>query len=101
MLTDVVDILYVAETVLLSRLLTPLERLILQQSWLGHSYAEMATGSGYESNYLKEVGSDLWHDLSSAIGVRVTKRICKLSSISIFLISQMSVQIGQMSLRIS
>ncbi|GAB1543409.1 hypothetical protein NUACC21_60830 [Scytonema sp. NUACC21] len=67
-------VLDVVEQVLLSRQLSPIERLILHQSWLGKGYGEMARDSGYGSNYFKEVGSQLWHDLSEAIGQRVTKK---------------------------
>nr|WP_248277608.1 AAA-like domain-containing protein [Brasilonema sp. UFV-L1] len=34
----------------------------------------MAKGSGYRSDYIKEVGSQLWQDLSDALGERVTKK---------------------------
>ncbi|MEH2150652.1 AAA-like domain-containing protein [Nostoc sp.] len=47
---------------------------VLNQSWLGKTYSEMAEGSGYCNNYIKEVGSELWQDLSVALGKRVTKK---------------------------
>ena len=50
------------------------ERFVLHQSWLGKTYGEMAQGSGYGSDYIKEVGSQLWQDLSDALGERVTKK---------------------------
>lgn len=67
-------VLEVVEQVLLSRQLSPIERVILCQSWHGKGYGEMAHESGYGSNYFKEIGSQLWHDLSEAIGQRVTKK---------------------------
>ncbi|GAA6624190.1 AAA-like domain-containing protein [Scytonema sp. NUACC26] len=70
--TDLV--LDIVERVLLSRQLSPIERVILYQSWQGKGYGEMAQNSGYGSNYFKEVGSQLWHDLSEAVGQRVTKK---------------------------
>ncbi|BAY47275.1 hypothetical protein SAMD00079811_48920 [Scytonema sp. HK-05] len=51
-----------------------IQRFVLQQSWLGKTYGEMAQGSGYGSDYIKEVGSQLWQDLSDALGERVTKK---------------------------
>ncbi|MEH2088443.1 MAG: AAA-like domain-containing protein [Nostoc sp.] len=47
---------------------------VLYQSWLGKTYGEMAEVSGYGNNYIKEVGSELWQDLSIALGKRVTKK---------------------------
>jgi hypothetical protein len=51
-----------------------IQRFVLHQSWLGKTYSEMAKGSGYGSDYIKEVGSQLWQDLSEALGERVTKK---------------------------
>lgn len=51
-----------------------IQRFVLHQSWLGKTYGEMAQGSGYGSDYIKEVGSQLWQDLSEALGQRVTKK---------------------------
>ncbi|KYC42319.1 hypothetical protein WA1_20305 [Scytonema hofmannii PCC 7110] len=67
-------VLDIVEKVLLSRQLSPIERVILRQSWQGKGYGEMAQDSGYGSNYFKEVGSQLWHDLSEAVGQKVTKK---------------------------
>nr|MDZ8036972.1 AAA-like domain-containing protein [Nostoc sp. CreGUA01] len=47
---------------------------MLYQSWLGKTYDEMAEGTGYGSNYIKQVGSQLWQDLSQASGERITKK---------------------------
>ncbi|MBN3925164.1 AAA-like domain-containing protein [Nostoc sp. NMS4] len=52
---------------------------VLYQSWLGKTYGEMAEVSGYGNNYIKEVGSELWQDLSIALGKRVTKKNLHLS----------------------
>ncbi len=62
------------EQVLLSRSLSPIERLILRQSWVGRTYTQMSEDSGYGSTYIKEIGSQLWTDLSTALGARVTKK---------------------------
>lgn len=75
---DADKVLEIVEQVLLSRMLSPLERLVFQQSWLGRGYNQMAQDSGYESNYIKEVGSELWHELSEALGSKVTKKNLQL-----------------------
>jgi diguanylate cyclase (GGDEF)-like protein len=68
------ELLDIVERSLLSRSLTAIERLVLRQSWHGQTYTEMASNSGYDSAYIKEVGSQLWQDLSVARGERVTKK---------------------------
>lgn len=62
------------EQSILSRSLSPIERLILSQSWVGRTYTQMSEESGYGSIYIKEIGSQLWNDLSKALGARVTKK---------------------------
>lgn len=71
---NIEEVLEAVEKVLLSRQLSPIERLVLQESWLGRGYSEMAQDSAYGIPHIKEVGSRLWHDLSGALGERVTKK---------------------------
>ncbi|MDY6900991.1 MAG: AAA-like domain-containing protein [Cyanobacteriota bacterium] len=68
------EALEIVELQVLSRQLSPIERLIFSQSWQGKGYMEMAQGSGYNSNYFKEVGSRLWHNLSEVMGQKVSKK---------------------------
>jgi hypothetical protein len=68
------EFLEAVEQVLLSRQLSPVERLILRQSWLGQTYSEMAEDSAYCSAHIKEIGCRLWHDLSETLGEKVTKK---------------------------
>lgn len=68
------EALKIVELQVLSRQLSPIERLIFSQSWEGKGYTEMAQGSGYNSNYFKEVGSRLWHDLSEVMKQKVSKK---------------------------
>ena len=68
------EALEIIESRVLSRQLTPIERLIFCQSWEGKGYMEMVEGSGYNSNYFKEVGSRLWHNLSEILGQKVSKK---------------------------
>lgn len=66
------------EQVLLNRQLTPIERLILRQSWFGHTYNEIAKDSAYGIAHIKEIGSQLWHDLSEVMGQKVSKKNLRL-----------------------
>ncbi|AFY58668.1 hypothetical protein Riv7116_6326 [Rivularia sp. PCC 7116] len=68
------EALRIVELQVLFRQLSPIERLIFCQSWQGKGYIEMAQGSGYNSNYFKEVGSRLWHHLSEVMGQKVSKK---------------------------
>lgn len=63
---------------ILSRQLSPIEQLILNQSWLGQNYSQMAQVSAYGIPYLKEIGSQLWNDISQVIGKKVTKKNIQL-----------------------
>ena len=72
------EVLDTLERVLLLRELSRVEQFILRQSWRGLTYSDMARDSGYCSAHIKEVGSQLWHDLSEALGERVTKKNLQL-----------------------
>jgi diguanylate cyclase (GGDEF)-like protein len=68
------QLLEVVKQILQNKPLGSIQQFVLSQSWLGKTYGEMAQGSGYGSDYIKEVGSQLWQDLSEALGERVTKK---------------------------
>ncbi|WP_414585937.1 AAA-like domain-containing protein [Scytonema sp. PCC 10023] len=68
------ELLEAVEQILEDKPLGSIQQFVLYQSWLGKTYTEMAQGSGYGSDYIKEVGSQLWQDLSDALGERVTKK---------------------------
>jgi hypothetical protein len=54
--------------------LDSIQEFVLSQSWQGKTYSEIAKASGYGSDYIKEVGSELWQELSEALGEKVTKK---------------------------
>ncbi len=68
------DILQAVEKILQDKPLASIQWFVLSQSWLGKTYDEMAEVSGYRNNYIKEVGSELWQDLSVALGKKITKK---------------------------
>jgi AAA-like domain len=63
----------VIEAILKPGYLTTVQELVLRQSWLGLNYEQMAECSGYDADYLRTVGSKLWHSLSDLVGERITK----------------------------
>nr|MDZ8075769.1 AAA-like domain-containing protein [Nostoc sp. DedQUE01] len=68
------ELLEVVEKILQNKPLESIQWFVLYQSWLGKTYDEMAEGTGYGRNYIKQVGSQLWQDLSEASGERITKK---------------------------
>ncbi|MDX2255881.1 MAG: NB-ARC domain-containing protein [Pseudanabaenaceae cyanobacterium bins.39] len=53
--------------------LTHLQETVFKQSWLGHTYTDIAISSGYDAGYIKDVGSELWRSLSKVLNIKVTK----------------------------
>ena len=60
--------------ILAPRQLSPLEELVICNSWEGKRYREMALSLGYEEGYLKDTGSRLWQSLSESLGCPVSKK---------------------------
>ena len=55
------------------RHLSDLQSCIIQQSWQGRTYGQVATTAGYSEGHIKDVASQLWRLLSEALGERITK----------------------------
>lgn len=70
---NVEQALVILDTALRQNFLNNVEELVFRQAWDDQTYAEMAATSGYDANYLKDVGSKLWKLLSKALGETVTK----------------------------
>lgn len=75
---DIKEALKIAEAVIYDkekRHLNDAEVDILQGSWEGETYNEIAENSKYEVNYLKgDIGHKFWKLLSEALGEQVSKR---------------------------
>ncbi|NJN30812.1 MAG: ATP-binding protein [Synechococcales cyanobacterium RM1_1_8] len=50
------------------------KRRVLLGAWQGLGYGEIAGAAGYDADYLREMGADLWRSLSAWSGQKVTKR---------------------------
>jgi tetratricopeptide (TPR) repeat protein len=57
--------------------LSELEKIILQQVWLGRKYLEIANQYGCTEGHAKDVGSRLWKLLSKALKQKITKGNCR------------------------
>lgn len=51
-----------------------LQEAIFVGTWSGKIYREIATDCGYELDYVRAVGSQLWEELTRIVGQRVTKK---------------------------
>lgn len=70
---NVEEALIILDTALEQKFLNDVQELVFRQSWLGQTYLEMAETSGYNSNYIKDVGYKLWKLLSKVFEQEVTK----------------------------
>lgn len=68
------EALAILDKALRQKRLNQIQQLVFCQSWLGQTYWEIAESSGYDPDYVKEVGSQLWNALSEALGEKVTKK---------------------------
>jgi hypothetical protein len=50
---------------------------VFLQTWAGLSYKEIAQQLGYQHDYIKQVGSQLWRSLSQTLGEPVSKQNVK------------------------
>ena len=53
--------------------LNKVQELVLRECWLGKTYQQIAAASGYDSDYVRVVGSRLWQSLSEAFERKVSK----------------------------
>ncbi|OKH32373.1 hypothetical protein NIES2119_26425 [[Phormidium ambiguum] IAM M-71] len=54
--------------------LNDVQEQVFRQSWEGQGYSEIAEGMGYNAEYIKNIGAELWQLLSQAFREDVTKR---------------------------
>lgn len=68
------EALAVLEQALQPKHLSDLQLLVFCRSWLGQSYEEIAGELRYDDSYIREIGSQLWNELTKALGEKVTKK---------------------------
>src|SRR5207237_2659812 len=54
--------------------LNDVQSVVFLETWAGHSYKQIAEQLGYQLDYIKQVGSQLWRSLSQTLGEPVSKR---------------------------
>lgn len=70
---NVEEALLILDTALEQRFLNDVQELVFRNSWLGQTYVEMAESSGYNANYIKDVGYKLWKLLTKVFKEEVAK----------------------------
>ncbi len=70
---NVEEALFILDTALHPKVLNNVQELVFRQAWEGQTYQEIAKSSGYNANYIKDVGYQLWKLISKAFEEEVTK----------------------------
>lgn len=65
--------LAIVDKVLKQDSLSHIQELVFSQAWEEKTYAEIAKDSGYDPDYIKDIGYQLWQKLSKAFEEKVTK----------------------------
>lgn len=73
------EALVIVESILGKASLNDLQETIFRQSWEQKTYPEIAEKFGYDPDYIKIVGFQLWKILSQAMGEKVTKHNLRAS----------------------
>lgn len=63
----------VLDTILRPGVINDVQEIVFRQSWEGKTYPEIAESFGYDVDYIKNVGSQLWKLLSNQLGEKVSK----------------------------
>ncbi|MGF1524181.1 MAG: NB-ARC domain-containing protein [Leptolyngbyaceae cyanobacterium] len=71
MLVD--EALLLLDAILKPEHLSDVQELVFRQVWDGKTYEEIAQNSGYDTDYVKHVGAQLWKSLSRNLAQKVTK----------------------------
>jgi WD40 repeat protein/GTPase SAR1 family protein len=53
--------------------LSNLQELIIRHCWQGLTYAQIAESTGYDDDYIRDVGFQMWRKLSQLLGKKVSK----------------------------
>lgn len=67
------EALAILDEVLQHEHLSDVQEIVFRHCWQGQTYAAIAEAAGYDTGYIKDVGSKLWQFLSGAFGEKVTK----------------------------
>ncbi|MCM1984050.1 hypothetical protein [Lyngbya confervoides] len=67
------DVLSMLDKILAPGRLSNLQEKIVRGCWEGQTYAQIAADTGYDDDYIRDVGFQLWRSLSAALDCKVSK----------------------------
>jgi AAA-like domain len=67
------EALEIVDTILAPERLSSVQEQVFSHCWIGQTYQEIAQNSGYDSDYVRIVGSRLWQALTKVTGEKITK----------------------------
>ncbi|WP_341739985.1 NB-ARC domain-containing protein [Microcoleus sp. CAWBG640] len=67
------EALNIVEEILEIKQLNNVQKIVFCQAWEGQSYMQIANAFDYDYSYIKDIGSQLWQMLSTALRQKVTK----------------------------
>jgi WD40 repeat protein len=68
------EALTLLDTLLQGQKLRDIQELVFSYSWQGWTYPQIAQHLSYDLSYIRDVGSELWRQLTQEFGERVTKK---------------------------
>lgn len=67
------EALALLDTLIAGQKLKDIQELVFRYSWQGWTYPQIATHAGYDTGHIRDVGAQLWQQLTQAFGEQVTK----------------------------
>jgi hypothetical protein len=68
------EALALLDTLLQEPKLKDIQEHVERHAWQGWTYPEIAQHLGYDSSYIRDVGYELWWQLTQSLGEQVTKK---------------------------
>lgn len=68
------EALGILDHILVEGSLSNIQEKIFIEAWEGYTYSETADRLGYDADYIRELGAQLWQLMSHAVGEKVSKR---------------------------
>jgi uncharacterized protein YerC len=74
MAVDAVEqVLSFFDEILAPHSLSNIQQLVIRGCWQGQTYSQIAEAAGYDDDYIRDVGFQLWRQLSKTLGQKVSK----------------------------
>jgi WD40 repeat protein len=67
------EALFLLDSAFQAKQLNTIQELVFREAWEGRSYLEIAEQLGYDSEYIRQIGAQVWRLLSQELGFKVSK----------------------------